>query len=51
MIPSPFDCYLVERSLKTLKLRMKEHMENGLKVAKFLESHPLIEEVLHPGDF
>lgn len=49
IIPSPFDCYLVNRSLKTLKLRMKEHMITGLKVARFLESHPAVERVLHPG--
>lgn len=47
-VPSPFDCYLVNRSLKTLKLRMKEHMENGLILAKFLETSPLVEKVIHP---
>ncbi|KAK7603442.1 hypothetical protein V9T40_003441 [Parthenolecanium corni] len=49
IVPSPFDCYLVDRSLKTLKLRMQEHMKNGLTVAKFLESHPMVEKVLYPG--
>ncbi|XP_065218436.1 cystathionine gamma-lyase-like [Planococcus citri] len=48
-VPSPFDCYLVDRSLKTLSIRMKQHMKNGLKVARFLENHPLIAKVLHPG--
>ncbi|KAL7648930.1 UNVERIFIED_CONTAM: hypothetical protein RMT77_000865 [Armadillidium vulgare] len=48
-IPSPFDCYLVLRSLKTLEVRMKKHMENGLKIATFLETHPYVEKVLHPG--
>ncbi|XP_065216032.1 cystathionine gamma-lyase-like isoform X1 [Planococcus citri] len=48
-IPSPFDCYLVDRSLKTLSVRMKQHMENGLRVARFLESHPMVIKVLHPG--
>ncbi|KAK2722023.1 cystathionine gamma-lyase-like [Artemia franciscana] len=48
-VPSPFDCYLVNRSLKTLHLRMRQHMENGIKVAKFLESHPLVEKVIFPG--
>lgn len=48
-VPSPFDCYLVNRSLKTLALRMQQHMKNGLAVAKFLEKHPCVEKVLHPG--
>lgn len=48
-VPSPFDCYLVNRSLKTLHIRMREHMKNGLAVARFLESHPCVEKVLHPG--
>lgn len=46
-VPSPFDCYLVNRSLKTLKLRMEEHQKNGLEVAKFLEAHPFVEKVRH----
>ncbi|XP_065221382.1 cystathionine gamma-lyase-like isoform X2 [Planococcus citri] len=49
VVPSPFDCYLVDRSLKTLCIRMKQHMENGLRVARFLESHPMVLKVLHPG--
>ncbi|XP_033736858.1 cystathionine gamma-lyase-like [Pecten maximus] len=48
-IPSPFDCFLVNRGLKTLHVRMKEHMKNGLAVAKFLESHRCVEKVIHPG--
>lgn len=48
IIPSPFDCYLVNRSLKTLELRMQQHMKNGLAVAKFLESHQHVEKVFHP---
>jgi len=50
VVPSPFDCYLVTRSLKTLKVRMKEHMSSGLQVARFLESHPAVERVLYPGE-
>lgn len=49
IMSSPFDCYLVNRGLKTLHVRMKEHMKNGLVVAKFLEQHPRVEKVLHPG--
>jgi len=46
-VPSPFDCYLVNRSLKTLKLRMETHQKNGLEAAKFLENHPKVESVRH----
>ncbi|XP_035787759.1 cystathionine gamma-lyase-like [Anopheles albimanus] len=49
IVPSPFDCYLVNRSLKTLALRMERHKSNSLAVAKFLEGHPKVERVLHPG--
>lgn len=48
IIPSPFDCSMVNRSLKTLELRMQQHMKNCLAVAKFLESHPCVERVFHP---
>lgn len=48
-VPSPFDCYLVHRSMKTLALRMKQHMANGLAVGRFLEKHPCVEKVTHPG--
>nr|XP_018904036.1 PREDICTED: putative cystathionine gamma-lyase 2 isoform X1 [Bemisia tabaci]XP_018904038.1 PREDICTED: putative cystathionine gamma-lyase 2 isoform X1 [Bemisia tabaci] len=48
-VPSPFDCFLVTRSLKTLQVRMREHMTNGLAVGKFLETHPMVIKVLHPG--
>merc|ERR1711874_379569 len=46
-VPSPFDCYLVNRSLKTLKLRMEAHQKNGLEAAKYLEAHPLVDSVRH----
>ncbi|XP_018374927.1 PREDICTED: cystathionine gamma-lyase-like [Trachymyrmex cornetzi] len=48
IVPSPFDCALVNRSLKTLELRMEKHMKNGLAVATFLDSHPNVEKVVHP---
>lgn len=48
-VPSPFDCYMVNRGLKTLHVRMKEHMKNGLAVAHFLEASPRVEKVIHPG--
>jgi cystathionine gamma-lyase len=49
IVPSPFDCSLVNRSLKTLAIRMKEHQANGLKVAQALEKNPRIEKILYPG--
>ncbi|RLV73136.1 hypothetical protein DV515_00017219 [Chloebia gouldiae] len=48
-VPSPFDCYMCNRGLKTLHIRMKLHFQNGLAVAKFLESHPRVEKVIYPG--
>ena len=48
VVPSPFDCSMVNRSLKTLELRMQQHMKNGLAVAKYLEVHPCVEKVFHP---
>ncbi|PVV03466.1 hypothetical protein BB560_002056 [Smittium megazygosporum] len=48
-IPSPFDCYQALRGLKTLSLRMKQHGENALAVAKALENSPYVEKVIYPG--
>ncbi|XP_050554608.1 putative cystathionine gamma-lyase 2 isoform X1 [Spodoptera frugiperda] len=48
-VPSPFDCYLVNRSLKTLSLRMERHKATALVIAEWLEKHPNIIEVNHPG--
>lgn len=48
-VPSPFDCFLVNRGLKTLHVRMERHMQNALKVAKYLEAHPFVSRVIHPG--
>jgi len=48
-IPSPFDCYLANRGVKTLAVRMKQHEKNAMAVAKFLETHPLVEAVYYPG--
>ena len=46
---SPFDSYLLLRSLKTLSLRMEAHEKNALKIAEFLNSHPQVEKTLYPG--
>jgi cystathionine gamma-lyase len=48
-VPSPFDCYLALRGLKTLALRMEASQRNAQRVAEFLEKHPLIEQVNYPG--
>lgn len=48
-VPSPFDCFLVNRGLKTLPVRMKAHMNNGLAVARWLETNPRVTKVIHPG--
>ena len=48
-IPSPFDCYLLTRSIKTLSVRMQKHNENGERVANFLESHPKVIKIHYPG--
>uniref|UniRef100_A0A8C6X0Z9 Cystathionine gamma-lyase n=1 Tax=Naja naja TaxID=35670 RepID=A0A8C6X0Z9_NAJNA len=48
-IPSPFDCYLCNRGLKTLPIRMKQHFHNALTVAQYLESDPRVEKVIFPG--
>ena len=48
-VPSPFDCFLTLRGIKTLGIRMKRHNENGLKIAKFLKKHKKIKSVIYPG--
>ncbi|MDA8001479.1 MAG: PLP-dependent aspartate aminotransferase family protein [Alphaproteobacteria bacterium] len=45
----PFESFLLLRSLKTLMVRMRSHSENGLRVARFLESHGGVERVYYPG--
>lgn len=48
-VPSPFDCYLCNRGLKTLALRMEQHQKNAIKVAEFLESHKHVQRVKYAG--
>jgi cystathionine beta-lyase len=48
-VPGPFDSWLVLRGLKTLSVRMRQHGENALTVARFLQEHPVIERVMYPG--
>lgn len=46
---SPFDAWILVRSLRTLELRMKQHSENALKLARFLEDQPQVSKVHYPG--
>jgi len=46
---SPFNAWLIMRSMETLPLRMARHCENAMKVARFLESHPKVDFVRYPG--
>jgi len=48
-IPSPFDCWLTLRGLKTLELRMQRHQENAAAIAKALSKHSLVRQVYFPG--
>ncbi|HEY9845296.1 MAG TPA: aminotransferase class V-fold PLP-dependent enzyme [Candidatus Caenarcaniphilales bacterium] len=48
-VPSPFDCWLVLRGIRTLPYRLRAHSENALKVATFLNHHPQVEAVYYPG--
>jgi cystathionine gamma-synthase len=48
-MPGPFTCFLLERGLKTFGLRMRQHNQAGLQVARFLEGHPKVQKVWYPG--
>ena len=48
-VPSPFDCWLAHRGLKTLHLRAKAASENAQAVAETLEAHPDVISVNYPG--
>lgn len=48
-VPSPFDCYMTVRGIKTLPYRMRGHAENAKKIALFLNAHSSVEEVYYPG--
>ncbi len=48
-VPGAFDSWLVLRGAKTLAVRMREHERNALEVARFLEQHPAVEQVIYPG--
>jgi cystathionine gamma-lyase len=48
-VPSPFDCFLVLRGIKTLAIRMEKHNCNAQEIAEFLESQPKVKKVHYPG--
>ncbi len=45
----PHACFLLDRGLKTLALRMKQHNESAMDIARFLENHKRVEKVNYPG--
>lgn len=48
-VPSPFDCWLVLRGMRSLPWRMRAHSENASRVAAWLADHPRVETVHYPG--
>jgi cystathionine beta-lyase/cystathionine gamma-synthase len=48
-VPGPLDCYLVQRGIKTLTLRIERHCENAGHLARVLQDLPGIRKVLYPG--
>jgi cystathionine gamma-synthase len=48
-VPSPFDCWLLIRSIHTLGVRMRQIMANAQAIAEWLQCHPKVTRVLYPG--
>jgi cystathionine gamma-synthase len=48
-VPGSFDCFLVQRGIKTLSIRMERHCANALAVVRMLVTHPAVATVLHPS--
>jgi len=46
---APFDCWLLLRGMKTLSLRMAQHEKNARTLAKYLDAHECVTDVLYPG--
>jgi cystathionine gamma-synthase len=49
-VPSPFDCYLVLRGVKTLALRMREHCTNAQAIVRMLREHDAVAKVMYPDE-
>ena len=48
-VPSPFDCWLLLRGVKTLALRVERQSQNAMEVAQALGRHPAVKRVYYPG--
>ncbi|MFD2530862.1 trans-sulfuration enzyme family protein [Gracilimonas halophila] len=48
-VPSPRDCWLLSRSIRSFPYRMRAHNENARKVANFLSKHPKVQVIYYPG--
>jgi cystathionine gamma-synthase len=48
-VPSPFDCWLLHRGIRTMSLRVRTQSENALAIAKFLAGNPAVERSLYAG--
>jgi cystathionine beta-lyase/cystathionine gamma-synthase len=48
-VPSPFDCWLLLRGVKTLALRVERQSQNAMEVASALAAHPAVKRVYYPG--
>jgi len=48
-VPSPFDCYMLVRSIKTLAVRIERHNFNALEIANYLSNHDKVSKVFYPG--
>ncbi|WP_411275291.1 trans-sulfuration enzyme family protein [Daejeonella sp.] len=48
-VPSPFDCYMTVRGIKTLPYRMRGHYQNAILLADFLDKSPYVDKVFYPG--
>jgi cystathionine gamma-synthase len=48
-VPSPFDCWLLLRGIRTLGVRMRQHMHNAQAIASWLQQQPRVERVYYPG--
>ncbi len=48
-VPSPFDCWLILRSTKTLPLRLKHQGASAMAIARHMEKHPAVKRIIYPG--
>lgn len=48
-VPSPFDCWLLLRSIRTLGVRVRQQCQNAEKIVDWLNEHPLVDKVFYPG--